>query len=163
MKLPECLRIFCLRRINRFLADHPRPDFVIGEDEVYLERWHIFPRNPLCNIYLHRFHRSDDDRALHDHPWISCSLIVLGSYIEHRIAAGGIYHCDKRRTGDLVFRSARSAHRIEIPKNEGTVWTVFFTGPRVRAWGFHCPQGWRHWRDFTDPKDPGRRGPGCGD
>jgi len=30
-----------------------------------------------------------------------------------------------------------------------------------RSWGFWCPQGWRHWRDFVDPNNPGQRGPGC--
>ena len=28
---------------------------------------------------------------------------------------------------------------------------------------FHCPQGWRHWRDFVDEHDTGQVGRGCGE
>lgn len=61
------------------------PDMVIGEAiDPYLLRWWIIPRNRFFNIYLHKFMRSDDDRALHDHPWAwNLSLIIKGSYIEH--------------------------------------------------------------------------------
>ena len=47
------------------------PDFVIGgSDNPYLLRWFLIPRNPVFNVYLHKFMRSDDDRALHTHPWL---------------------------------------------------------------------------------------------
>lgn len=40
--------------------------------------------------------------------------------------------------------------------------TLFFCGPRVREWGFHCPQGWRHWRQYVAPTSYGNRvGKGC--
>lgn len=43
-------------------------DFTIGGHErPYLLRWFIIPRNRFFNIYLHKFLRSDDDRALLDH------------------------------------------------------------------------------------------------
>lgn len=61
------------------------PDFVVGEPEnPYLLRWYIIPKNRFFNIYLHKFCRSDDDRALHNHPWAwNLSIIIKGSYIEH--------------------------------------------------------------------------------
>lgn len=61
------------------------PDMVIGDnDNPYLLRWYVIPRNRIFNIYLHKFVRSDDDRALHDHPWSwNMSLIIKGIYIEH--------------------------------------------------------------------------------
>ena len=60
-----------------------KPDFIIGpKDAPYLRRWWIIPRNRLFNIYLHQILRSDDDRALHDHPWINCSIILKGRYME---------------------------------------------------------------------------------
>ena len=34
----------------------------------------------IANIYLHTIWCSDDDRALHDHPWPRCSIIVDGGY-----------------------------------------------------------------------------------
>lgn len=153
--------------VDRFAAamiarGHARaPDMVIGGDErPYLIRWFVIPRNRLCNIYLHLFLRSDDDRALHDHPWASCSLILSGHYLEHEIAAGGVHSRKRRERGAIVLRSARMAHRIEI---ETPCWTLFLTGPKRRTWGFHCPGGWVHWRDFTNPADGGRTvGRGCG-
>lgn len=54
-----------------------------GPKREYLWRWHMIPRNRWFNIYLHKFAHGDDDRALHDHPWASASLILDGRYIEH--------------------------------------------------------------------------------
>ena len=59
------------------------PDFVIGgSDRPYMHPWWLIPRNPWFNVYLHRIMRSDDDRALHDHPWVNCSVLLEGSYVE---------------------------------------------------------------------------------
>lgn len=116
------------------------PDIKIGDD--YLWRWYVIPRNRFFNIYLHRFGRSDDDRALHDHPWYSVSFLLSGEMIEHNFR--GI--CTIRRWWPIV-RSAKFAHRLELVK--GPVWTLFITGPNIRSWGFYCPRGWRHWRAFT--------------
>jgi hypothetical protein len=131
------------------------PDFVIGPPaDPYLERWWLIPRNRWFNVYLHRFRHSDDDRALHDHPWWNVSILLRGEYVE--ITPKGEW---VRRAGAVVFRAARAAHRIELRK--GHVWTLFLTGPVVREWGFLCPKGWRHWRDFVSLSNPGEAGPGC--
>lgn len=137
------------------------PDVVIGgHDNPYLLRWYVVPRNPLFNVYLHQFLRSDDDRALHDHPWINASLLLDGSYTEHTIAAGGVHHQTLRKAGDVVLRGPKAAHRIEL--HAGPCTTLFITGPRVRAWYFHCPErGLVHWRDFVDARDEGAVGKGC--
>jgi hypothetical protein len=56
-----------------------------------MRRWWVIPRNKFFNIYLHHFLHSDDDRALHDHPWWNVSILLRsGSYVEHTIAAGGV-------------------------------------------------------------------------
>lgn len=61
-----------------------RPHFIIGgTDRPYLLRWFLIPRNRWFNIYLHKFCRDDDDRALHDHPWWFVSIMLQGSYVEH--------------------------------------------------------------------------------
>lgn len=140
------------------------PDFIIGTaDNPYLLRWHLIPRNRWCNIYLHKFLRSDDDRALHDHPWPSCSIILKGGYVEH-LPDGHAKHC---KAGCITFRKAHQAHRVELltdwwnshlihlktlkfTRPYRPCWTLFITGPKVRQWGFHCPKGWRHWREFCD-------------
>ncbi len=144
--------------LRRYAAGRAPSVVIGGAASPYLLRWHLLPRNPLCNLYLHRFLRSDDDRALHDHPWVSASLILSGGYIEHR-PTGPRWLLP----GDLVVRGARSAHRVALRRDADScpVWTLFLTGPRVREWGFHCPGGWRHWRAFTAGPDGTTIGRGC--
>jgi hypothetical protein len=146
----------------RRVADRRPADFVVGgHDNPYLLRWFVIPRNPIFNIYLHLFLRSDDDRALHDHPWVSLSVLLSNQYTEHTIAAGGINRRTVLKAGDIRFRpSGQLAHRIEL--THGPCWTLFITGPRYRSWGFHCPErGWVHWKDFTAKNDTGAIGKGC--
>lgn len=149
-----------IRRVLR-IADRRPPDSIIrGVDSPYMRRWFVIPRNRFFNVYLHHFLRSDDDRALHDHPWWNLSIILEGRYVEHTIDAGGINRKVVRYAGDLKFRSASAAHRIEL--DDGPCWTLFITGPRLRAWGFHCPDvGWVPWQKFTAPDDSGSIGRGC--
>lgn len=155
-----------IKRLHQFLlariAHRRFPDVVIGgHDDPYLLRWFVIPRNPVFNVYLHLFLRSDDDRALHDHPWANCSVLLEGAYTEHTIGAGGINHHTRRQAGDWYVRpSGKMAHRIEL--TDGPCWTLFITGPRYREWGFHCPDaGWVHWKRFTAADDPGAVGKGC--
>ncbi len=128
------------------------PDFVIGGD--YLRRWWVIPRNRFFNIYLHNICRSDDDRALHDHPWWNVSILLSGSYVEHTPAGEVV-----RRRGAIVWRPAEAAHRLEL--RDGPVWTLFITGPRRRHWGFWCGDRWVHWQDFTESTDKSQIGRGC--
>lgn len=129
------------------------PDFVIGDN--YLRRWWIVPRNEYCNVYLHEILHSDDDRAFHDHPWQNTSFIIKGCYLEHTPEGQYI-----RSAGDIVTREATALHRLEVFENEPVI-SLFMTGPIVREWGFDCPQGWRHWLEFTDSRDKGQIGRGC--
>ena len=131
------------------------PDFIIGDN--YLRRWWIVPRNNQHNMYLHEILRSDDDRALHDHPWENISWLLEGEYLEH-LPDGSVVH---RKAGDFVKRAAEALHRLEIPEG-GRAVSLFITGPKVREWGFACPQGWRHWKDFV-AENPGQVGRGCGE
>jgi hypothetical protein len=159
-RLPAFLQRWLRKRIARLVCWR-MPDFIIGGAQApYLLRWFVIPRNPVFNLYVHEFHRSDDDRALHDHPWINLSILVTGEYTEHTICAGGVHLRRVRREGDLVLRRSRHAHRIEL--HAGPCHTLFITGPRLRAWGFHCADaGWIHWKAFTRADDKGAIGRGC--
>jgi len=135
-------------------------DFRVGpDDNPYLLRWWL-KRSPESSVYIHLFLKSDDDRALHDHPWDSVSLVLDGRYVEVT-PEGSI----PRFAGDVIFRKAAEPHRIEIADGETAV-TLFITGPRQREWGFHCGEdtpagGWRPWQDFVKPGDIGGIGRGC--
>lgn len=147
----------------RFKKPYRQPDFTIYNSlgDPYLRRWWLIPRNRWFNVYLHCFLASDDERALHDHMYFNLSFILEGRYTEHTIRAGGIHRAVEYRAGQVKFRSPWTAHRIEIKPGEAC-WSLFITGPRMRQWGFHCPNGWRHWADFVDDRDIGKTGKGCG-
>lgn len=165
-RLPSFLCDLLLGELIGKVANQRQPDFVIGgEDSPYLRRWFVLPRGDGPSCYLHHFLRSDDDRALHDHPWPSISIILEGSYLEH---VQGQAEPILREPGDVSFRAPEEAHRVELLADgagEKPVWTLFLVGPRVREWGFHCPQGWKHWREFcgvtADGRNDGTVGKGC--
>lgn len=143
-----------------------KPDFVIGPSaDPYLLRWFIVPHNRWANIYLHKFVRSDDDRALHDHPWANVSVLLSGCYREHK--RGGVIKLRKPwrpwAFWRLTMRFPTSPHRVELIEGR-PVWTLFLTGPKVRTWGFHCPRGWIPWTEFVEDRPGGNAvGTGCGE
>ena len=157
-------------------ARNRQPDFVIGGAESpYLRRHWLIPRNRFFNVYVHEFLRSDDDRALHDHPWLfNASWLIEGDYLEHTIREGGVAEVVAREAGDWKFRWGPAPHRVELRMEAETdvrgfsvgwivpCWTVFITGPVVRPWGFYCPRRWVPWQEFTDARDSGSIGKGCG-
>ena len=127
------------RKLQNYINGR-NPDFTVGTD--YLQRWWIIPRNHLFNIYYHNFRISDDDRSFHDHMYMSISIILENSYIEHTLT-GKFY----RSAGDMKLRLPKTLHRIEIPEGK-ECWTLFITGPRVRTWGFQVGAIVRNWLGF---------------
>lgn len=159
MKLPAGIVQYLNTRL-RLVATKRPPDVLIGKQEdTYMRRWWVIPRNRWFNIYLHHFLRSDDDRALHDHPWWNASILIEGQYTEHTISAGGVNHHVEYGTGAVKLRGAKYAHRVEL--TSGPCWSLFITGPNIREWGFHCPAGWRPWQQFVDSNNSGHIGRGC--
>ena len=173
MRLPE-------RIVTRLLEipGQRQPDEIIGSSaDPYMMRWFLVPKNPVCNVYLHHFIRSDDYRALHDHPWPSLSFLLRGDMIEWtfacpRLGPAGRFVKRHLLEGAITFRRATLAHRIQLLPDWSNVttaadrkslcvpdkgaWTLFITGPKLRNWGFHCPHNrWVPWQDFckvsTDP------------
>lgn len=170
-----------------------KPHQIIGTAaDPYLLRWFLTPwrlwkerakQNPtqlnrikakiahyLPSMYLHCIVRDDDDRALHDHPWLNISIVLAGAYREivPDLAKASTPHMRVwdmpkitrlRRRGSFIFRRATAAHRLEVA--EGPVWTLFIVGPKCREWGFHCSWGWRHWKEFVNPDNHGEVGAGC--
>ena len=138
-----------------------KPHLAIGaelnDDNPYMLRWYVIPRNRRLNIYVHKFMRSDDDRALHDHPWWFVSLLLRGSYAEVTERNVKIRH-----TGSIAFRPAEWRHRVAlltaptvqtkpwaIMHHPVPCWTLIITGPKSRLWGFWCRKErfvpWNEW------------------
>ena len=133
-----------------------KPDFIIGDpDNPYMRRWWVVPRNEGCNVYLHEILRDDDDRALHDHPWDNTSMLLQGSYVEHTASGKTL-----REKGSVISRLAADAHRLEVVPGEPVI-SLFMTGPKVREWGFLCPERWVPWREFTAGENGELIGKGC--
>jgi hypothetical protein len=162
---------FIARRLCRSYPPERKPDFVIGGlDNPYMLRWYmILPRNPFLTIYVHQVLRSDDDRALHDHPSFSLSLMLAGPMGEW-VRDGNAQRYREIKPGELLWRSGSFAHRlVRLPKEtkdaDGDTrvapLTVFIMGPRYRKWGFWCPHSWRFWEDFVAKNDSGLPGRGC--
>lgn len=174
MKLPKCVIEFLYRQMMQRVAQKRAPDVLIGgAEDAYMRRWHVIPRNKWFNIYLHNVLKSDDDRALHDHPWINMSIIMKGGYIEMLPTRMTLENGDSetdyqitygkfREPGTVLLRGPKTAHRLVVGYDP-VIWTLFITGPKTREWGFWCPQGWKSWKKFTayETGDRYSRGPGC--
>ena len=113
----------------------------IGIDgSMYMTRYTLNKQEGL-SIYLHEFHREDWARETHDHPWPFWHQILEGGYIEEVLKADGLRFEAKRRPGYQAYREATHKHRVA--KLLGyPCWSLVVVGPRVREWGFDCPDGW---------------------
>lgn len=141
-----------------------RPHFIVGRPgSPYMLRWWLVPRNPFFNVYLHKFLRSDDDRAKHDHPWFFVSILISGRYVEY-LERDGVLCTNHRSSPSIAFRRTTDRHIVELHTVDGkaeTCWTILITGPKVREWGFWCPKGFVPWTQFVDHTDTGNVGRGC--
>ncbi len=147
-----------------------KPDVILNKPDgsIYLRRWWVIPRNRFgFNVYLHHFLSSDEDRALHDHPWWNMSILLSGSYLEHmpENIDNWIQHKNRKEIVKKryplipIYRNEKSIHKIELINNK-PIWTLFITGPIVREWGFWCNSFWRHHNEFLD-KTNSTKGKGC--
>lgn len=150
---------------RRLLSGQPH-QVIGGLDDPYLLRWYVIPRNPLFNVYLHKFLRDDDPRALHDHPWWFVSCVLRGGYIEHSEFSDHsvVLRCrtsifDVRSPfwhRAIAYRPATFRHRVALPHTPDggrqPAWTLIVTGRRTRTWGFWCPRYW-----YRDGRRLGRR------
>lgn len=139
----------------KYLVGAPRsiedPDLIISPDgEPYLYRWYL-KRQPEASIYFHIQTRSDPERPLHDHPWDNTTVMLAGEYVElyepcPELVAPEFYDRwapIKRpvKTGRVIFRPAKLAHRLLLPLSVPYAMTLFMTGPKIREWGFWYKDG----------------------
>lgn len=141
--------------------------------DAYLIRWEW--NNPFFGIKLHHIVGSDDDRDLHDHPWSFLSIILWGGYWEHLTvddawhrSAGPLYPAGYEITGEghketarkwygpgsVLWRPLPWPHRLELPAGK-KAWTLVFTGPYRREWGFHTICGFIPWPRYQQAKEEG--------
>jgi hypothetical protein len=123
-----------------------------------MRRWYLIPRNRVFCIYLHNMLHDDADWALHDHPGANISVILRGGYREVQFSRRPVEGeglppvCIKVRwPGQVVFRAAKTAHRLELLYPSGS-WSLFVVLPKLRDWGFWCGAAkarWVPWQEFA--------------
>lgn len=149
-----------------------RQDITGSDDTTYMVRWIIFGCR-FFSIRLHKFVRDDHD-VPHDHPWDFFTIILKGGYWEtefHGEPFGNNKQFQLQSTTwfkpwSFRFVKAETKHKVTLnwfcqsgcPDEfsqhcDHTLkpipcWTLVFTGPNRRKWGFWCPRGWVEWREF---------------
>lgn len=86
-------------------------------------------------LYLHHFHRGDDEYELHSHPWRwAVSVVLAGGYSEERLGRGGRIAWRTLGPGSINVLRANTFHRVELIEEDA--WTLILTGPKRDTWGF---------------------------
>ena len=172
-----------IRRALLWLTTHILPPPRVIKDRQgktpYLSRWYLVggAKNPSgrpafnaegnpdeetefrpgIHVYLHRFHRSDDDDAPHNHPWRwAVSFVLAGGYSEERRTKDDrVVRRDVRPPAINVIRHT-DFHRVDLYEEDA--WSIFVAGPRIADWGFwdRVTKEYWPWRDFIAKV----RGPG---
>lgn len=112
----------------------------------YLTRWYLL-RTKWLGIWIHKFHRSDEDRAAHDHPFSFLSIILTCGYWEWVPNAEGVLEKTWYPPGSILFRRAEHQHRIEVYEDEKP-FTLIFRFRRRRDWGFWTETGFIQWQNW---------------
>ena len=151
----------------------PRPRVIYDREggSPYLSRWYLVGERPEgehfnpseekpprdFNLFLHKFHRSDDDGLLHSHPWEwAVSFVLVGGYSEERRVGDEVVRRDVLPFSFNVLRAV-DYHRVDLFEGR-EAWSLFFVGPRVGTWFFWdrdkkvCAQ----WREYIDEKREGK-------
>ena len=111
-------------------------------------RFYLF-QCPFFALYVHHFHRSDNDRHVHDHPWSFVTWLLSSGYWEHvpelPMFPAGTQVRFWRRRFSVLWRPAEWQHWVEI---ERPVWTLVLRLRKRREWGFWTHLGWIDWKTY---------------
>lgn len=115
--------------------------------ELHFQRYRII-ETKWFNIYVHYIAKSDEDKHMHDHPWDFISIILWGGYAEilkkvwwkttneiEKIE----YNVKTYKPISIIHRPANDFHQITLLK---PTFTLVFTGPRKRTWGYLTVSDW---------------------
>lgn len=106
----------------------------LGDEKCpYCYRWVL--NLGLFSLRLHHWVASDDNRALHDHPYWFITFILKGRYYD--VTEKKV---EKMSVGTLRYRRRRHTHTVMLQPNE-ECWSLLLTGPKIHRWGFHLPDG----------------------
>lgn len=127
----------------RFGVTH---DLVCDGGEPYLERWIIWFG---YTLRLHKFHKGDDDRAFHDHPWWFITF-PLRSYLE--LTPQGTRIVSRLRPH---LRRAKHRHIVQLIAGR-PVRTFIIIGRKSKEWGFWDEDNFIHHEQWSRSADTTR-------
>lgn len=87
------------------------------------------------SIRLHKFNQSDDQRALHDHPWPFLTVIVAGGYWDVTKDEDGYVQMERLRAGSIRYRPLGHIHTVKL--GDKPSWSIVLTGRYQHRWGFY--------------------------
>lgn len=88
------------------------------------------------SVFVHYFYRSDDDHALHNHPWKwALSLVLAGGYSEERRVGNSVVR-RLVKPGSFNLITSDTFHRVDLLDADRGCWSVFIAGPKFKGWGF---------------------------
>jgi len=137
------------------------------DGDPYLYRWYLISK-PWLGVYLHKFVRSDEDRAPHDHPWSFIVIPIWRGYVEHSERKCKCLTCvghptqgarmvpRRTRVRPIIgtrWRPATYRHRVALIRDgtdkELPSWSIFIRFKKSHDWGFWPGErtfiGWREW------------------
>ena len=125
------------------------------EGKPYLTRWMIRGdgSGESWEVYIHRLHRIDVSRFLHNHPWLWFLAIVLaGRYRQDTINSRVGKPRSERVNWFNLLVGQHQYHAIR-ELSEGGAWTLMITPPRNgHMWGFWDSERQVHVPDDEDPE-----------
>ncbi len=143
--------------LKKLVVRLPSRTITSPDGRPYLTRWYLWPRGPRTTddketpsapfaIFIHFFHRSDEDRDQHNHPWAkSFALILKGGYVEERGDTVRTF-----RPGSINIIRKDDYHRVDLLDPQHGSWSLFVAGKNVGSWGFKDTATGRHvpWREY---------------
>ena len=135
-----------------------------GVSDGYMHRWRLLTLLNGRQLYLHHFLGDDWSKDMHDHPKAFVSIGLWGSYVEERprefgfgpdlvVPPGGVgiphngIIRDHYRAPWIRRFPAHHIHRLTEARG---CWTLVYTGPTVRLWGFWRDRVWVPWRSYVE-------------
>lgn len=121
-----------------------------GTCPTYLYRWNLLRLPFGIAVYLHHFVGDDWSLDPHDHPKTFLVFGLWGSYDEdvylQEMDHGWLMRPTTRRWRAPWIRFFRADHIHRVRSaHTGGAWTLVFTGPKVREWGFWFRRNWIRW------------------
>ncbi len=132
-----------VKLLKRLVVRFPSRTITNPAGDPYLTRWYVWPGKPRKDaeengpdapfaVFIHFFHRSDDDREQHNHPWdVSAALVLAGGYHEER---GD--HSRILKPGSVNVIRNGDYHRVELLDPKAGSWSLFVAGRNIGSWGF---------------------------